>query len=46
MQELQQQQTEKICDANPEDIIFRLKSMIKILGEQNGGNEPTATPCN
>jgi hypothetical protein len=31
MQELQQQ-------SNPEEIILKLKAIIKIEGEQNGGN--------
>ena len=45
MIKMQQSQTLKLQyeRTNPEEIIFKLKTMIKILGEQNGRNELTNT---
>lgn len=30
-------------EVNPEEIIFKLKTVINILGEHNGGNEQPDT---
>ena len=43
MQQSQQMPNLGYEKVNPEEIIFKLKAIIKILGEQNGRNELATT---
>lgn len=43
MQEYRQQINLRYQEINPEEIIYKLKAMIKIMGEQNGRYELATT---